>query len=817
MYTLVTRVIREFWERKIWGDADRYKGRPHWLGDVEKTYRNIKEQEWIPINATDISNQLRSAMNWKAPGHDKIPNFWLKCVPSLYGSLAFAMNSCVEQPDLLPDWLVKGKTTLLPKSPKTNDASQYRPITCLTNTWKCLTGIIGEKIASFMNANNMLAVEQQGAIKKSYGTKTQLLINKNILADAARRKRNLHMLYIDYSKAYDSVPHAWIKESLSVYKISPTIISFICSSMQKWVVDLTLTYDGGCILVENVRFLRGIFQGDSLSPLIFIIALNPLSLIINRQCRGYKIGEIWISHLWYMDDLKGYTNSYESLCLLANLIDSLSTDIGMEFGLSKCKCINMVGGRYKQVGSIQLQSGGIIEEIEPGGFYKYLGVEELDSIKHEDIKAKVKRNVKGKMRKLLETELNARNLFQAINESILPLITYSFGVVHWNENELKGLDVQIRKMLNMYRVHELLSDVDRLYLPRETGGRGLLSIWDSFQSSTSRIAHSFLNTDNVILEQCIPIEQMCHFSNITRANKYESSLSLELPKNFHEKTMMNQARIKASLVKSALIKARANSLLAKPQHGAYFRLLEESNANMKGSMAWLKKCFLDAHTESYICAAQEMALITKFHEKHILKNGNDDRCRMCKKDPESIFHILGACDVLAKQEYFTRHNNICRYLHYKILEHYKMEVGKNWYRHDPPEVVIGKDVEIIYDQVIMTTRPIGANRPDIIVKDKIQKKTYIIDVACPVDTNICKKESEKISKYGGLRVELERMWGADADIIPVIVGGLGALSNNFNNFLAKIPDMPDPFMCQKIGLLGSKRILTDVLKRRQIP
>ena len=120
---------------------------------------------------------------------------------------------------------------------------------------------------------------------------------------------------------------------------------------------------------------------------------------------------------------------------------------------------------------------------------------------------------------------------------------------------------------------------------------------------------------------------MCHFSNIARANKYESSLSLELPKNFNEKTMMNQARIKACMVKSALIKARANSLLAKPQHGAYFRLLEECNANMKGSMAWLKKCFLDAHTESYICAAQEMALITKFHEKNILNKANTYKSR----------------------------------------------------------------------------------------------------------------------------------------------------------------------------------------------
>ena len=138
-------------------------------------------------------------------------------------------------------------------------------------------------------------------------------------------------------------------------------------------------------------------------------------------------------------------------------------------------------------------------------------------------------------------------------------------------------------------------------------------------------------------------------------------------------------------------------------------------------MAWLKKCHLDPHTESYICGAQELALITKYHEKHILKNSDDDRCRMCRKDPETIFHILGACDVLAKREYFTRHNNICKYIHFKILNHHKISTGENWYRHMPAEVTMSNKCEIIYDQLIATTRPVGASRPDIIVKDMVKK------------------------------------------------------------------------------------------------
>ena len=97
--------------------------------------------------------------------------------------------------------------------------------------------------------------------------------------------------------------------------------------MLKWKVDLALFYEGGCIKVENVLFRRGIFQGDSLSPLLFIIALNPLSLIINRRCTGYKLGEMRISHLWYMDDIKSYANSRENLCKMANLIEMVTNAV----------------------------------------------------------------------------------------------------------------------------------------------------------------------------------------------------------------------------------------------------------------------------------------------------------------------------------------------------------------------------------------------------------------------------------------------------------------------------------------------------------
>ena len=73
---------------------------------------------------------------------------------------------------------------------------------------------------------------------------------------------------------------------------------------------------------------------------------------------------------------------------------------------------------------------------------------------------------------------------------------------------------------------------------------------------------------------------------------------------------------------------------------------------------------------------------------------------------------------------------------------------------------------------------------------------------------------EKVSKYQPLRAELRKLWGLECDVIPVVVGGLGVVSKDFGGYLAQLPGCPKGFMCQKIAILGSKRILSDILSRR---
>ena len=190
-----------------------------------------------------------------------------------------------------PPWLTTGTTSLIPKSTETTLPNKYRPICCLPTTYKLLTAIIADAIYEHLERWQYLEEEQKGCRRQRQGTKHQLLINNSILEDCKRRARNLSMAWVDYKKAYDSVPHSWIIRCLDMYKINPVIKEFLKSQMQKWTMNIKLKHTEGEIQLPEVKVKRGIFQGDSLSPLLFCLAIDPLSKLIKKESIGYSLGK----------------------------------------------------------------------------------------------------------------------------------------------------------------------------------------------------------------------------------------------------------------------------------------------------------------------------------------------------------------------------------------------------------------------------------------------------------------------------------------------------------------------------------------------
>jgi len=115
------------------------------------------------------------------------------------------------------------------------------------------------------------------------------VIDSVVLKQEHNDNRNLYIAYIDYSKAFDSVPHSWLIRILEIYKIDPLIINSSQQLMKKWTTILHIKVKNNQITSDPIRIQKRIYQGESLSPLWFCLALNPLSHLLNRTNYGFGI------------------------------------------------------------------------------------------------------------------------------------------------------------------------------------------------------------------------------------------------------------------------------------------------------------------------------------------------------------------------------------------------------------------------------------------------------------------------------------------------------------------------------------------------
>ena len=266
------------------------------------------------------------------------------------------------------------------------------------------------------------------------------------------------------------VPHSWILESLKLARVAENVVDFISRSMKGWNVGLMSCGE----FLGKVDIRRGIFQGDGLSPLLFVICMRRLTEILRKVPMGYtlKCGEK-LNHLLFMDDLKIYGKNEREVNALVSTIELFSTDIGMEFGTKKCGTLVLKRGKVVKSDVLELRSGEQIKKVEEGG-YKYLGITDFDKIKESTMKESFRKEYLRRTKAIMKSRLNGKNKIKAMNTWAVSLMRYGAGIVKWTLNELDEMDRKTRKIMKMNKEFHSKSDVNRLYVKRSSGGRGLI-------------------------------------------------------------------------------------------------------------------------------------------------------------------------------------------------------------------------------------------------------------------------------------------------------------------------------------------------------
>ena len=173
-----------------------------------------------------------------------------------------------------------------------------------------------------------------------------------------------------------------------------------------------------------------------------------------------------------MDDLKLTGRKKKDLEKELTTVTAINKDINMNFGLDKCARICLEGRRDQSKMHIRSTIENDIKELDQRKAYKYLCIGESYDIQHKNEKEMLKKEYFRRLRLVLGTELNAKNKIQAIGSLAVPVLRYSFGIVDWRQEELQKLDRKTRKLLTIHGQHHPRADVDRLYVPRQQGGRG---------------------------------------------------------------------------------------------------------------------------------------------------------------------------------------------------------------------------------------------------------------------------------------------------------------------------------------------------------
>ena len=310
-----------------------------------------------------------------------------------------------------------------------------------------------------------------------------------------------------------------------------------------------------------------------------------LTLILRKTKIAYEVkkGGVKINHLMFMDHLKLFAKNENQIDSLVKTVRVFSDNIKMGFTMKRGKIARSEG--------MPMPDGKTMMNIEENG-YKYFGILQADDVKHDEMKDQIRKEYVKRIRKILKSKLNRGNIISAINSSAIAVVRYGGGIIKWTKMELEELDWKTRKLLTMYGAHHPKADVDRLYMKRADGGRGLIGV-----------------------EDCVRME-------VDSLEKYLSASNERVLKEVSQSgTIENKKKRKS---KEDVKKEHTGKQEGKGLHGQFRKATE--NVKGEGSWDWLKKGYLKKETESTIIAAQDQALCTRNVRKNVYGEGTDSKC-----------------------------------------------------------------------------------------------------------------------------------------------------------------------------------------------
>ena len=289
-----------------------------------------KDPNYKAISILDLMSQkstflkkVRCLSKGKAPGKDDVPNEVLKNLPDrlldAIHSLFILMYMTGTTPD---DWKVS-HTVLLHTKNCPLDLKNYRPIALADTLAKLWTGMLAECISTYAKSFDILSSSQE-EFRRQHNTIRQIQSVQMVLTDAMLLEQNIYYLFVDFSSAFNTIDHDRLLVVMHDLGFPTDCIDVIKDLYDR--AETRFVLPAG--LSPTVEINRGTLQGDSLSPLLFLIFMEPLLRWLHAGGRGYypkclrkDHPDFKISAHGYADDLGVPTSNLEDLKIQASKIE----------------------------------------------------------------------------------------------------------------------------------------------------------------------------------------------------------------------------------------------------------------------------------------------------------------------------------------------------------------------------------------------------------------------------------------------------------------------------------------------------------------
>lgn len=327
----------------------------------------------------------------------------------------------------------------------------------MSNVYKIFSKIILSRITKTLDENQP---REQAGFRNNYSTVDHMHVVRQIAEKCKEYNVKYHCCFVDYRKAFDSLEHSEIWKALRNQGVEHKYIRIIKNIYTGTTAKIKIEKEG-C----DIDILRGVRQGDPLSPKLFTAVLEEVFRKLDWSKNGLNINGEKLTHLRFADDIVVFANTSEELQKMLIELNTASKEVGLSMNIQKTKAMT----NDEDANVIKIDGNNIEYVTE----YIYLG--QLIS-NHDSTSKEIDRRIGNAWKRywsLKEVFKNSQTSIhikrKLFNTCILPIFTYGCQTWALTKAQCKRLSITQRAMERSIIQKRRIDKISNKNLRNKTG------------------------------------------------------------------------------------------------------------------------------------------------------------------------------------------------------------------------------------------------------------------------------------------------------------------------------------------------------------